>query len=104
MIKKLTIDNFDEEISKGAPVLVDFWASWCGPCRMLGPILEEVSSEMPDVVIGKVNIDEEMELARRYNVMSIPTVILFVNGAPKTVSVGLRPKNEIIEIIKNGSK
>lgn len=103
-IKKLTSENFEMEVlNSEKPVLVDFWAEWCGPCRMLGPILEEVASEMENAVIGKVNIDQEIELARKYNVMSIPTLILFVNGSVKTVAVGLKPKQELIDMINKGS-
>ena len=90
----LTQSNFDETI-RGAdrPVLVDFWAPWCGPCRMLGPILEEVAAEHPDdVVVAKVNIDEEMDLASRFGVASIPTMLVFKNGQLVKRTVGLQPK------------
>ncbi len=98
----LTQSNFDETI-RGAdrPVLVDFWAPWCGPCRMLGPILEEVAAEHPDdVVVAKVNIDEEMDLASRFGVASIPTMLVFRNGQMTSRSVGLQPKAKVVELFR----
>ena len=77
----LTKENFQAEITKSdKPVLVDFWAVWCGPCQMMAPILHELETEMPDVQIGKVNVDEQMDLARQFRVVSIPTLIIFKNG------------------------
>ena len=84
----LTLDNFDSEISQGK-VLVAFWASWCGPCRMLAPILEQLEETEKDVKICKVNVDENQELAKRFGVLSIPTLILFKNGKMTDKSVGL---------------
>ena len=98
----LTQSNFDETI-RGAdrPVLVDFWAPWCGPCRMLGPILEEVAAEhTDDVVVAKVNIDEEMDLASRFGVASIPTMVVFKNGQLANRTVGLQPKAKVVELFQ----
>ena len=94
----LSNENFDELIKEGK-VLVDFYAEWCGPCKMLGPVIEEVSNEVPDVKIIKVNVDEHSNLAQRYGVMSIPTLILFNNGNIVKQNVGFIPKENIIEII-----
>ena len=78
---KLTKDNFDQEVMQSdKPVLIDFYADWCGPCKMMSPVVEEVSDEMPDVKVCKINIDEEMDLAQKYGVMSIPTFISFNGG------------------------
>lgn len=90
----LTKNNFDETINQDKPVLVDFWAAWCGPCRMLTPIMENLNSEYADdAIIAKVNVDEEMELAQKYGIMSIPNVILFHKGQVVDNSVGVRDKN-----------
>jgi thioredoxin 1 len=91
----LTKSNFEETINQqDKPVLVDFWAQWCGPCRMLTPIMEELSSEYADdAIIAKVNVDEEMELAQKFGIMSIPNVILFNKGEIADNSVGVRDKN-----------
>lgn len=101
-IMELNKTNFEEVISgSGTPVLVDFWAQWCGPCRMLAPILHDVEEEVKDkVVIAKVNVDENMELAQEYNIMNIPALVLFKNGEEAARLVGLQQKEKIIEFIK----
>ena len=96
----LTSENFKETVEKkGMIALVDFYADWCGPCKMFAPIFEEISNEITDVVFAKVNVDNEEILAMRYNVMSIPTVILFKDGEPIHTTVGLAGKPKIIEMI-----
>ena len=88
----ITKENFAQEVLHSEkPVLLDFWASWCGPCRMLSPVVDEVAEERTDVKVGKVNVDEEGELAMRYGVMNIPTVILFKNGREIDRKVGVMP-------------
>ena len=99
-VKTLTIENFEQEVLQASnPVLVDFWASWCGPCRMLSPVVDEVSEEAGGVMVGKVNIDEQQELASRYQVMTIPTLILFRNGQEVERSVGVVPKQRILDML-----
>lgn len=99
-VLKLTKDNFHSVvIESNKPVLVDFWASWCNPCRMLGPIVDEVAEEREDIKVGKVNVDDEPELAAKYRVMSIPTLLVFKNGEVVNQSVGALPKEEILEML-----
>ena len=98
----ITEQNFDEEVMRAkVPVLVDFWATWCGPCRMLAPIIEELAKKYDGKVkVGKVNVDEERELALQFGVSSIPTVLVFQNGEIKATSVGYRPKEELEALLK----
>ena len=98
----LNENNFEEEVLKSdKPVLIDFWASWCGPCRMMSPVIDAIAEEMKDEVkVCKINIDEEQNLAVKYNVMSIPTFIVFKNGTEVDRSVGVQDKSEIIGMIK----
>jgi len=98
-ITELNESNFEEEVLKSSiPVLVDFWAPWCGPCRMMGPVLEEASEEWEGKIkVCKLNVDEAMSLARNYDIQSIPTMILFENGEPSKRIVGARPKAVFVE-------
>ena len=97
----LTKENFQVEITKSdKPVLVDFWAVWCGPCQMMAPILHELEAEMPDVQIGKVNVDEQMDLARQFRVVSIPTLIIFKNGQEVQRMVCVTSKEELKDALK----
>ena len=93
-------DNFQSIVKESAKtVLVDFWASWCGPCRMIAPVLEEVAAQRPDVKVCKINVDEEQELAISYGVSSIPTLLVFKNGQVVKKSIGAIPKAQILEML-----
>ena len=93
-------ENFDKEVlNSDKPVLLDFWAPWCGPCRMVAPILDEIADERSDVKVGKINVDEEAELAGQFSVFSIPTLVVIKNGEVVNQSVGARPKNSILSLL-----
>ena len=99
---KLTDQNFEQEVLHAdLPVLVDFWASWCGPCQMLAPVIAEIAEEYAGKVkVGKLNVDEQPNLANRYGIASIPTVMLFKNGEVVNTSLGYRPKNDLETMLK----
>lgn len=101
MANTFTTANFNEEVLQSdIPVLVDFWASWCMPCKMLTPVIEELAKEAEGYKVGKVNVDEEPELARQYNVMSIPTVLVFKGGQVVKQSVGVQPKEALEDMVR----
>lgn len=100
MVHMITSENFEELVANSEKtVLLDFWAVWCGPCRMMSPVVEALSEERQDVLFGKVNVDEEEALARRFNVLSIPTFIVFKNGEAVARTAGARPKSALEELL-----
>ncbi len=100
-VLNITDTNFESEVlSSEQPVLIDFWASWCGPCRMLSPVIDNIADEVSDIKIGKVNVDEQPELARQFGVMSIPTLVVMKNGQVTQQSVGVQPKEAILSMIR----
>ncbi len=103
-IINITKENFEQEVLKSdTPVMVDFWASWCGPCRMVAPIMDELSEEVTGAKICKVNVDDEGELAAQYRIMSIPTIMIFKNGEVVEKIVGARTKEEFLELLNKQS-
>ena len=96
----ININNFQSEVLESEqPVLLDFWAPWCGPCRMVAPVLDEIAAERSDIKVGKVNVDEEPELAMQFGVMSIPHLVVMKNGKPVSQAVGVRPKSSILAML-----
>ena len=95
----ITKDNFNEITSGDKTVLLDFYAVWCGPCRMVSPIVDEIAEEKSDIVVGKINVDEEGELAQKFGIVSIPTLVVMKNGEIVNKAVGARPKEAILEML-----
>ena len=101
MITNITKENFEAEVLKAEkPVLVDFWAAWCGPCKMIAPEVEQIAMECDNIKVCKLNVDDQPELAIRYGVMSIPTLLIFQGGEVVTTAVGYRKKDEILQLMK----
>lgn len=100
MIKELKTENFKEEVASEQKTLVDFWAPWCGPCKMLSPIVDEIAETATDFKVGKVNVDEQIDIAREFSIAAIPTLLVFQNGKVINKSVGLLTKDEVLDLLK----
>jgi len=99
-IVTITQNNFNEEVlQSNTTVLLDFWASWCGPCKMLAPVLEEIAAERADLKIGKINVDEQPQLASQFGIMSIPTLLVFKNGKQVNQGIGYMPKENVLKLL-----
>jgi thioredoxin 1 len=98
----ITTENFEAEVLKSEKtVLIDFWASWCGPCRMLSPVVDQIAEERTDIKVGKINVDEQEALAAKFGIMSIPTLIVFKNGKPVRQTMGVQPKAAILDLLND---
>lgn len=97
---KITVDNFENEVLKSDKlVLLDFWATWCGPCMMIAPVIEEIAEERTDIKVGKINVDEEPALAAQFGIDSIPTLVVMKDGKPVNASMGYMPKDKILALL-----
>lgn len=98
---KITAENYENEVlNSDKPVLLDFWAAWCGPCKMVSPLVDEIALENADIKVGKINVDEQPELAAKFGVMSIPTLVVIENGKEVNRSIGAMPKANILKLVK----
>lgn len=98
---KITAENYENEVlNSDKPVLLDFWAAWCGPCKMVSPLIDEIALENADIKVGKINVDEQPELAAKFGVMSIPTLVVMENGKEVNRSIGAMPKANILKLVK----
>lgn len=98
-IVHITKENFPELVAGDKPLLIDFWATWCGPCRMIAPIVEEIAAERSDIIVGKIDVDQEIELAKQFRIVSIPTLVLLRNSETAATLVGYRPKADILKLL-----
>ena len=98
-VVKVTKENYQALVEANDLVLLDFWAVWCGPCKMIAPIVEEIAAEREDVLVGKVDVDSDMELAAQFGISSIPTLVVVKNGVPAAKSVGYRPKADLLKLL-----
>ena len=98
-VVKVTKENYQALVEANELVLLDFWAVWCGPCKMIAPIVEEIAAEREDILVGKVDVDSDMELAAQFGISSIPTLVLIKNGVPAATAVGYRPKADLLKLL-----
>ena len=98
-IVHITNENYPELAAGDKPLLIDFWATWCGPCRMIAPIVEEIAAERSDIIVGKIDVDQDPDLARRFGIMSIPTLVVMKDGEEVNKSVGLIPKEAVLKLL-----
>ena len=99
-VVKVTESNFNEILDSGKTVLLDFYAEWCGPCKMVSPIVDQISEENPDIIVGKIDVDDQQEIAEKYGIMSIPTLVVIKNGEVANKGTGVLPKEKLLEWLK----